>query len=294
MLMIRRSEFDFMKKIFLVFSFFIIALSAWSKPLLADLDFTTGRWEMVGVSLHNYHPLPIQSELGTFICTDPYIMKQIQQKWDCEEVYEDYCDYHYALKFYRNGELMRTLRVNLLCNYVTLGGLSYYFDTERLVEYRRYFRSVKWSRIRFREMDLLTESVQRLDKMPGVYWYGDVQQYNFEGYFTAQLDSLPWNADRDSVLNEVTLQLADEMGREDFYLGVRYWTFDEEVNWMTLVVDVFCPKTFYGAYERPNVTTPWIAHLSEQAFIQIVVIGLNKEDYYRVMKDYFQESDLPE
>ena len=60
-------------------------------------------------------------------------------------------------------------------------------------------------------MELLQESVDRIEKVPNVFWYGDVKQYNFEGYFTIRLDSLPWNADRDSVLDEATEQLADKM-----------------------------------------------------------------------------------
>ena len=272
-----------MKKFLTLLILSFVAFRVNADKLLEDLDFSNGRWEMIGVSLHNFQQHPSQDEIGTFILTDQYIIKQIQEKWNFEPVYEDYCDYHYSLKFYHNGNLEKTLRINLVCNYVTVNGLSYKFTLNDFTEFRRYYKSIKWSRIRFKDMDLLQEAVAEIDKVPDVYWYGDVQQYNFDGFFTIDVDSIPWDANRDSVLEEMTYELQDKMDRKDFYLNARYWDFDEEVNWMHMSIEVYCPESFYKAYKQPNVTTFWKSHFSEQSYIQIVVIGMNKEEYFKLM-----------
>ena len=264
----------------------MVCQGAHAKRLLDDLDLSTGRWEMVGVSLTNYQPVPIQDKLGTFIMSDPLAMRQIQQKWDFEEVYEDYCEYHYALKFYRNGDLMKTLRVNLRCNYITDEAFSFRFTEKEFTEFQRTFKPIRWSRIRFSDLDLLQTAVTQLDRMPGVYWYGDVKQFNFDGEFSVTVDDLPWNVNRDSLVAEITELLHKRTGREDFYITQKYWLLSEDWEKMSLKLNVFCDESFYKAYNLGGVVTSWRNHLSDQSFVQIVVIGMNKEEYFAAMKDY--------
>jgi hypothetical protein len=268
--------------------FLLVVLAATSslqaKKLLDDLDFSTGRWEMVGVALTNYQPVPIQDKIGTFIMSDPLVIRQMQQKWDFEEVYEDYCEYHYALKFYRNGELMKTLRVNLFCNYITDEAFSFKFSEKEFTEFQKYFKPIRWSRVRFSDLDLLQTAVDRLDKMPGIYWYGDVKQFNFDGEFSVSVNDLPWNANRDSVVAAITDYLHYKTGREDFYITQKYWTFSEDIETMSLKLNIYCDEAFYSQYSLGGVITGWRSHLSEASFVQIVVIGMSKEEYFESMK----------
>lgn len=257
-----------------------------AKQLLADLDLGSGRWEMVGVALTNYQPLEIQDKIGTFIMSDPMAIRQIQQKWDFEETFEDYCEYHYALKFYKNGDLQKTLRVNLKCNYITDEAYSYHFTQREFTEFQRYFKPIRWSRIRFSDLELLKTAVAQLDRMPGVYWYGDVKQYNFKGEFEVTVDELPWNVNRDSLVHELTEIMRDRTGRDDFYITQNYWLLDDAWEKMSLKLNVYCDESFFKAYNMGGVVTNWRNHLSEQSFVQIVVIGMNKEEYFAAMKDY--------
>lgn len=254
-----------------------------AKSLLADLDFSSGRWVMVGVSLHNYRLLPIQMDLGTFIVKDPAVLREMKQDWDFEEKFDDYCDYHYALKFYRNGDLVKTLKLNMVCNYVTDGGLSYEYDEEDFMAFRKHYQAIRWSRIRFKNLELLQESVPILDQLPGVYWYGDVQQYNFDGEFSINVSDIPWNADRDSVIAEVTHALQDRYKRDDFYVTTKYWLISDDFNWMTMRLNVYCDQDFFRNYDRDDVITRWRNHFSEQSFVQIMVIGLSKKEYFAKM-----------
>jgi hypothetical protein len=269
-------------------AFFVLGLALLpclsAKRLLDDLDLTTGRWEMIGVSLTNYQQVPIQDKLGTFILSDPTIIKQMQQKWDFEEVYEDYCEYHYALKFYRNGELQKTLRANLLCNYITDEAFSFKFSEREFVEFQRYFKPIRWSRIRFSDLDVLQTAVTQLDRMPGVYWYGDVKQYNFDGEFSIAVNELPWNANRDSVVQEITGYIQGRTGRDDFYITQKYWTFSEDMEKMSLKLNVYCNEEFYRKYALGGVITNWRSLLNEQNFVQIVVIGMSREEYFQSVK----------
>lgn len=257
-----------------------------AKKLLADLDLSSGRWEMVGVALLNYQPVEIQEKLGTFIMSDPTVIRQLQQKWDFEEIYEDYCEYHYALKFYRNGDLQKTLRVNLKCNYITDEAYSFRFTEREFTEFQRYFKPIRWSRVRFSDLELLQSAVTKLDRMPGVYWYGDVKQYHFDGEFSVTVNDLPWNVNRDSLVGELTDLLRAKTGRDDFYITQKYWLLSEDWERMDLKLNIFCDESFYKRYDLGGVVTSWRNHLSEQNFVQIVVIGMNKEEYFAAMKGY--------
>ena len=273
-----------MKQIVLLFAVVLISLSGHSRRLLDDLDFTTGKWEMVGVSLTNYHEMPIQEELGTFMIRERHVLEKFQNEWDFEEKYEDYCDYHYSLKFYRNGELQKTMLVNVLCNYITANGLSFKFTEADLTKYRRYFRKVRWSRIRFSDLGLLQKSVEVLDQVPTVYWYSDYKQYNFTGEFSITINDLAWDANRDSIIDVVSADLASRMGRDDFYITTKYWLLSDDFEKMTLRLNVYCDESFYQSYVDNNVITGWRNHFTEQSFIQIMVIGMSRKEYYEFMR----------
>ncbi len=273
-----------LKKIILLLTCVFALNGLEAKQLLSDLDLTSGRWEMIGVSLVNYQQVEIQEQLGTFILSDPNTIRKIQQTWDFEEVFEDYCAYHYALKFYRNGDLQKTLRVNLKCNYITDEAFSFQFTEKEFTEFRRFFKPIRWSRVRYSDLDKLQIAVDKLDRMPGVYWYGDVKQYDFDGEFSVAVNDLPWNANRDSVVNDITDYLRNKTGRDDFYITQKYWLLSDDFETMSLKLNIFCDQPFYDAYSLGGVQTAWRSHLSEASFVQIVVIGMSKQDYFRSMK----------
>ncbi len=273
-----------MKQIALLIVLIGLSISTQARALLDDLDFTSGKWEMVGVSLANYHELPIQEELGTFIIRERHVLEKFQNEWHFEEKFDDYCDYHYSLKFYKNGELQKTLLINLLCNYVTSNGLSFQFTQNDLVKYKRYFRKIRWSRIRFSDLNLLQQSVDVLDQVPTVYWYSDYKQYNFTGEFSISINDLPWDANRDSIIDVVSANLSQQLGRDDFYITTKYWLLSDDFEKMMLRLNVYCDEDFYQAYTDTNVITGWRNHFTEQSFIQIMVIGMSRKEYYEFMR----------
>ena len=278
------------KQLLLFLISFCAYFSVQGTALLDDLNFDEGEWVMIGVSLHNYHLLPVQKELGTFMLDNPIALKQIQAEWNYEEVYEDYCDYHYALKFYKDGELVRTLRANLLCNYITLNGLSYKFTEADMLKFKNWFQDEKWSRIRFKDLDLLKVAVQTLDDLPKVYWYGDTKQYNFDGSFITLMKNQKWNANRDSLEGVMSDKISQMLrGRDDFYLDTYYWLLSDDFETMSIRFKVYCDQSLFNDYQKKvgksgnDIVIRWRNHFSEQSFVQLVVVGLNKQDYFRAM-----------
>lgn len=274
-----------LKSVLILLFALAITQQANARKLLDHLNLESGHWVMVGVSLHNYKILPIQEELGTFIVKDIYTLTQIKEEWEFEEKYDDYCDFHYAMKFYRNGQLMETMLVNLHCNYITIAGLSYEFNEDIFRKHEEHFQRTKWSRIRFSDLDMLKGAVEELDLLRGIYWYGDVKQYNFKGNFMMGLDHIPWDSNRDSLVEVVTDRIAALTNREDFYVSTHVWYLSDDFEEMTIRFNVFCNDDFFEDYRK--VDDEWLAswrnHFSEQSFVQIVVIGLNKRDYFRIM-----------
>ncbi|MEM7038809.1 MAG: hypothetical protein AAF570_17645, partial [Bacteroidota bacterium] len=98
--------------------------------------------------------------------------------------------------------------------------------------------------------------------------------------------NLPWNADRDSVVQEVTNRISDELGREDFYITQKYWLLSDDWERMTMRLNVFCNEDLYDNYDYDDVITRWRNHFSEQSFVQIVVIGMSKKEYFERMRGY--------
>jgi len=260
-----------------IFLLLILSLNqGYCRALLSDLDFSEGKWEMVGVTLHNFKLVPEQEEIGTFVCTDMTVLKAFQANWDFDYQFEDFCDYHYALKFYKNGELIRTFRVNLICNYISLGGLS--LD---LFKYKSTFKKVNWSRISFETSEGIKNAVSRLEKAKGIWLYHDIKPFAYEGYFVIGVNNMPWGIDRDSLQEVVRATLKEYTGRTDFYLQQNFYFIDKGIQ--SLRYQVFCEEEFFTSYKGPGTMANWRRHLDEADRLQIIVVGMTRKMYADMM-----------
>lgn len=247
---------------------------------------------MIGVSLRNATLHPVQDSLGTFICKDKNILSKIQEEWDFGPMFEDVCDYHYAIKFYKDGELKLTLRVNLNCRYITLGGAAFDFSPQDLLRYKSSFKPINWSRITFKNLEVLREAVQKIDSLPNVYPYQDIKPYLYSGYFTVGYENLFWNIDKDSLTNEVTKEIRTLSGRKDFYVMPTFVFV--QGDYMRIRYEVYCEQAFLQSYRGP-VTAGWRSHLEYSDQVQIITIGLSRENYQKIMAPVLQgvgESEL--
>lgn len=269
---------------------FLIILSisfpnAQARKVLAELDFSSGSWVMIGVSLRNATLHPIQDTLGTFICKDKGVMAKIHEEWDFSPMFDDVCDYHYAIKFYKDGELKQTLRVNLNCQYITLGGAAFDFSPKDLLKYRPYFKSINWSRITFRNLEVLREAVQKISSLPNVYAYQDIKPYLYSGYFTVGYENLTWNIDKDSLTKELTREIRSMSGRKDFYVAPTFVFV--QGDFMKIRFEVYCEKSFLESYKGP-ITAGWRSHLEYSDQVQIITIGLSRDNYQKIMAPVLQ------
>ncbi|MEO0473225.1 MAG: hypothetical protein AAF206_26660, partial [Bacteroidota bacterium] len=189
-----------------------------AERVLQGFDFETGDWVMIGVPLHNYQKLPMQEDLRTFITRDRQFLTEIKNAWDLERTFADKCDYHYALKLYKSGILIKTINVNLYCGYLTIGGTSYAFDPTEFDRFTNHGNPISWSRISFGDITKLKSAINKLEAAPNVYWYEDVEQYKYEGYFMLQFNGLPWNTDRDSLMQVVGSKIQQVSGTSAFHL----------------------------------------------------------------------------
>ena len=257
-------------------------MPAWlqAEQVLSGLDFQSGEWTMVGVPVHNYKMLPVQRDLGTFLSQDRQLMQRLQHRWDLEPTYEDNCDYHYTLKFYRNGLLQRTMQLNLYCGYITHEGLSYRFESQEFEQLRVAAAPAKWSRITFGDLGVLQRAIQVLEREPGVYWYEDVQQYRYSGYCMLNVEGLPWDTDPDSLRTVVADRVRTVTGRNDFYLQeyFRIIRDDELQVRYTLNCEQDLARRLAG-----RTYMDWRSHLHNRDSVRIVAIGIDEQAYRRLM-----------
>lgn len=269
---------------FLLFTLVALVLQVKADKILESMDFTSGKWECVAVTLLNSYQHPLQETYGTFMIRDAAVLSKVREEWDLEYSFNDYCDYHYALKFYRDGILQKTLLVNLYCHYISDGGLSYSFTSEQFTRYSSYFQKVKWSRIRFSNMQKLQAAIDIIGKHKEYLWYGDVKPYKFSGSFRIGINGLPWNTNRDSLVDAVYDEISAEMKTNAFYVRQGPWFISDDLETMDIRLDIYCDEAFYKKYPWDDAMTGWQGQFSEQDYIQIVVIGLDKETFFKLME----------
>lgn len=252
-----------------------------AEKIIGDMDFSTGNWSMVGIPVHNYKQLPIQKELGAFISKDRKMMEKLQNEWDLEMTFDNSCDYHYSLKFYNDGELIRTLGLNLHCGYITFDGLSYDFDPSEFDQFRTESKSIAWSRISFKDLKLLKKAINTLDKAKDVFWYEDVHQFKYPGFFMISANGLPWNTDLDSLHTEVENKIRTRGMSNSFYLQKYYHLIQDDNLFVTYLVN--CEENL-AHHLSTNYDLTWRSHLHSQDSVSILAIGIDKQRYMKLMR----------
>ncbi|MFK7921531.1 MAG: hypothetical protein AB8H47_06215 [Bacteroidia bacterium] len=266
---------------FIIFLAFLLSANLiTAKNILGDLALQKGKWALVGVPLHNYQLIPMQQELGTFITTNKSLLNDLQSEWDFEPTFEDDCDYHYSLKFYQDKQLVKTVLLNLHCGYVTIEGRSYHFFPENFERLKNQANSISWSRISFGDLNVLKKAVNTLSSSPEIYWYEDVKQYEYDGFFMLNLNNLPWNTDLDSL--QLTLQSAIERktGSTDFYLQEYFHIVQGEKMSARYLVNC---DAYTGESLSAYAMVPWRSHLHNRDSVRILAIGLDRRKYQRLM-----------
>jgi len=263
-----------------------LAVQVKAEYLLSDLNFDVGSWEVVGVSLHNYAAVPLQQEIGTFVLRNVDAMKQMQQEWNLSPTYEDHCDYHYVLKFYRDKQLVKSLKINLQCNYITAGAMSYGFDPQLLVKHQDFLRQTPWSFVRYTDLTKLRNAMTKLKSTPNIYIFQDVRPYEYDGVFTLRTDGHAWNVNRDSLRTEMEKQVKQLSGNDNFYL-VPYLLFMDN-NWkLSFRFDVYCNEDLYTNYAtqaKKNVSVKWQRHFAiPNDFVIVTIVGLNQDMYNKLI-----------
>ncbi len=268
----------------LVISFFAVVKA---EPIFKDINFDDGTWAMVGVPLHNYQKLPIQEEMGTFICEDIAFMKEVQKSWALEYTNEDKCDYHYSLKLYKNGDIEQTVMINLYCGYLTSDGLSYSFNPALFSRFKAVSKPVSWSRISFQDSEVAIKSITKLDRAKGVYWYEDINPYLFKGSLGMAFNNIPYDANRDSLKKSIEATIRTQTGSADFYLVERGYTMPEYDNGMLYIsYTLNCNENIAKKLEKnPNVTFGWKPHLNKGEPIRVVAIGVDEKRYKSLIEN---------
>ncbi len=273
-------------KILLLTTFLLgFALKIQAKKILRDLDFSQGNWTLVAVSLHNYQQVPLQKEIGTFKIDDKSVLLEMQETWDVEPYYYDYCEHHYALKFYKDKKLMKTLKVNLHCNYITEGLFSYRFPKSFLLRYKTYFKRLPWSQISFNSLSVLRRALEKIKNAKDVYFYDDYKKYQYDGFFMIGINKQEWHVNRDSLMKQVANYVRRTTGTSNFHIEqyIFYLTDEMKLNFRYFV---YCDKRIFDLYKLRSRfwMTKWRSHLQAAGgILKIVVIGVNRERYFKLI-----------
>ncbi len=263
----------------------VFTISMGINPLLADkvlsdMNFNQGQWVMIGIPIHNAQMLPVQEELGTFTIDERQVLLNTHQQWDLPLTFENKCDYHYELKFYKDGKLKRTFKINLFCGKLFDEGISYQFDPKLFEDIRRVAKPVDWSRITFNNLDILRKAISLLDQSPEVYWYKDVQPYYYSGYFLLRVVGIPWDANMDTVNNRIRNMISSKVNSNDFYLKEYLTSMSGEKKIVKYAV--YCNENISDRY-GPGKYIKWRSHFYGKDSLQVVAIGIDLKRYQELM-----------
>jgi len=264
-----------------------VCSAARAENILSSLDFDGGsKWALIGVPITNYKALPIQRDLGTFITQDIDLMKKLQQDWDLDITFDDNCDAHYLLKFYKDGELALSLKVNLYCGYLDANQLGYQFDPSEFERFRTDTKSISWAKITFGNQTLLQKAIQKMGNAEGIYWYDNsVQSYLYPGYFMAQCPNLPWDADNDSARFRLEVQLEMTTGDSvNYYIEEHLVEVADDLNTKRISYKVHCDQDFSTKATIQNRYMQWRSHWASTDSISIIAIGVDKKRYQEIMR----------
>lgn len=273
-----------MKKLLLAFICLLQFMPLFADKILSKMDISEGKWVLIGVPVHNYRLMPVQEELGTFICEDHDFIKKIQKEWDLEYTDEDKCDYHYTLKFYKDHKLMKTLKLNLYCGYITDDGISYSFNPELFSKFKSIAKPVPWSRISFKDFGVMKKAINVLDNSPEIYWYEDVNPYQYDGFFMTGINNIPWDANLDSLYVDVRKMIETKTGNNNFYLVQSNYELNGDYLFVRYLVH--CDEEYYkktNAEKIPGRITGWKSHFEKGDSVRVVAIGLNESKYKKLM-----------
>ncbi len=266
-----------------------------AKQLLADLDFENGHWTLVGVRLYNYHPVEMQKRLGTFLLTDSAALQTLKKKWIFSPFLDDDCDYHYALKFYQGKTLRKTLKVNLHCDYITDGKLSYHFNPALLEEFAGLYSRAPWATLTFRNLDSLRKAIAKLSQREEVLFYEHVEKYRFDGFYVRGLDALTWNVNRDSLTEAVRDALVERVGRPENPSDPLPFVFEPLIFYvendfsLSMRWKVYCEKKHASVAGPGYVATGWREHLhpmeNGETGLQLTFIGMDAKTAQKFIRE---------
>jgi hypothetical protein len=263
--------------------------------ILNDLNFNDGaQWEMVGVSLYNFKESPYQKEIGTFTLNNLQLLRKAQQEWNLEPMHQDHCEHHYALKFYRNKHLVKTLRVNLECQYITEGLYSFKFLPQMLLEMKSSFKRIPFSTVHYRDLNRLRKAIDIIKRTPGVYLYNDVEKYRHDGFFVLKTPTVPWNVDRDSLMQAVKNDLRQKVNTTDFHVEPYLFYFEDSTH-LSFRYFVYCSQSFAALFETKSrmMTAHWRSHLAFKdpgdERVSVVVIGVDRRRYHELVGEYMDD-----
>ncbi len=249
--------------------------------LLSGLDFSQGEWALVGVSLPNYAPHPLQARLSAFIIKDLNLLQQLQQSWHGQSFYEDYCDYHFVLKFYQNRRLKKTLKINLRCGYATEGVFSYTFRPEWFEALLSHASPIVWSKVWFYKNEYLRPAIAALLEAPEVYFYEEPEPYLYEGRFIIAIDSVSWRVDRDSLYQAVKSRVEAHFPPGRVHVRPYFFYLDDKFL-LYFRFEVFCDRTDYEAYKQGlPVSVPWQPHVHPGEAKRLIIVGVNRERFWK-------------
>lgn len=250
-------------------------------PLLAGLDFTQGNWSLIGVSLHNAAPIPEQTEWGTFMITDRNQLLAIQEAWRGPLAFNDFCDYHYAIKLYKDDALVKTILLNLRCNYATTEGLAYTFTAEQL-HLLKPERRLPWSRIRFTDMERVRLALARLPRHKQIFFYEPYAELQYDGFVTLALNGRHWREPRVQLMDSLSNLIEASLGHRGFHLE-EYAQFTDDAITYDYRYKLYLNEPSAQRLPPGLATLSWQAHLAHAPHIQLIVVGINERDYRRIM-----------
>jgi hypothetical protein len=174
--------------------------------LFEKFDFEKGNYAVVGLKWHDQRH-QLQKELGNFYTDDIDVLVELKQKWLTGEPSPMFaCGYHFGVFVVKDGKELESFFINVEegCNTVATEYGHFYFDPQKIIEFKDKFKKPIYKKIKFDTLQDGRNCIESLYNNDDLLMFLTPEWIEYDGEFRFWVDCNYGDYNRDLINKCVT------------------------------------------------------------------------------------------
>jgi len=239
----------------------VLTLQAQEK-LLGKYQFEKGGYAIVGL-LSESDPNDLQKQVGEFYTDDIGLLNDFKKAWVFTKESPMYaCGYHYLVYITHNGVIVESFHVNLNCNVIATDKGYFFFDSEKLSQFKDRLKTPIEKNHSFQSIDEGRKFITTIKKEKKLLLTFEPIWTKYEGNFLFEYKNPDKNDSPDIVEKRIKNEIKKRYSHESFSLTRQSWStggqYMFEIKCNKSLFDSFMPyKKKEWNFYKANLTTYW-------------------------------------